>query len=157
MTIPARRTGSALCIQVARMQLSRFDAMILGPQIAYLSKANNTKETMTPPRPAPTPPPVIDPSPNRRRLIDVSMPLPWIIGMFCSVVSGLLYIGWMAANQNNKLTQIVDSQTKMEAKQEAISTRADMMRDQFAELKQSQAILAIRVGALERTPKSDSR
>jgi hypothetical protein len=70
--------------------------------------------------------------------------------MFLSVVSGLLYIGWMAANQSNKLTQIVESQTKMEVKQEAISTRADVMRDQFAEMKQSQAILAIRVGSLER-------
>jgi hypothetical protein len=95
-------------------------------------------------------PPVPDPTPDRRRLIDFSMPLPWVIGMFFSVVSGLVYIGWMAANQNNKLTQIVESQVKMEAKQEAISTRADVMRDQLAELKQSQAILAIRVGALER-------
>ncbi len=104
---------------------------------------------MTPPRP-PRPAPIpVDPHP-RRRLIDFSMPLPWVIGMFFSVVSGLFYIGWMASNQNNKLTQIVESQTKMEAKQEAISTRADVMRDQFAELKQSQAILAIRVGALER-------
>jgi hypothetical protein len=100
-----------------------------------------TEEKMTPPRPAPTPPLVIDPAPNRRRLIDVSMPLPWIIGMFFSVVSGLLYIGWMAANQNNKLTQIVDSQVKMEAKQEAISTRADVMRDQFAELKPKRLLL----------------
>lgn len=81
------------------------------------------------------------------------MPLPWVIGMFFSVVSGLVYIGWVAADQKNLLRQIVESQSKMEAKQEAITTRADVMRDQFAELKQSQAILAIRVGALERDPK----
>jgi hypothetical protein len=121
----------------------------MGWHLVRPCKTNTTEEIMTPPRPprpAPTPP--IDS--QRRRLIDFSMPLPWVIGMFFSVVSGLFYIGWMAANQNNKLTQIVDSQVKMEAKQEAISTRADVMRDQFAELKQSQAILAIRVGALER-------
>lgn len=104
---------------------------------------------MTPPRP-PRPSPALPPELPRRRLIDFSMPLPWVIGMFFSVVSSLFYIGWMAANQNNKLTQIVESQAKMEAKQDAISTRADVMRDQFAEMKQSQAILAIRVGALER-------
>ena len=101
---------------------------------------------MTPPRP-PRPAPA---EPTRRRLIDFSMPLPWVIGMFFSVVSGLFYIGWMAANQNNKLTQIAESQSKIEQRQEVISTRADNMRDQFAELKQSQAILAIRVGSLER-------
>jgi hypothetical protein len=134
--------------------MSQCDAMIFGCRMIDRPVIQiDTEEIMTPPRPAPTPPPVVDPVPNRRRLIDVSMPLPWIIGMFFSVVSGLFYIGWMAANQNNKLTQIVESQTKMEAKQEAISTRADVMRDQFAELKQSQAILAIRVGALERDPK----
>jgi hypothetical protein len=133
--------------------MSQMHAMNLGQRFALPTKAMNvTEEIMTPPRPPrPTEAPPADPS--RRRLIDVSMPLPWIIGMFFSVVSGLFYIGWMAANQNNKLTQIVESQTKMEVKQEAISTRADVMRDQFAELKQSQAILAIRVGALERDPK----
>jgi hypothetical protein len=129
--------------------MSQCDAIDWGWHLARPCKTNTTEEKMTPPRPPrPTPIPPIDS--QRRRLIDFSMPLPWVIGMFFSVVSGLFYIGWMAANQNNKLTQIVDSQVKMEAKQEAISTRADVMRDQFAELKQSQAILAIRVGALER-------
>lgn len=133
--------------------MNQCDAMNFGMQFERVSKTTNiTEEAMTPPRPPrPTPAPQLD-NP-RRRLIDFSMPLPWVIGMFFSVVSGLFYIGWMAANQNNKLTQIVESQTKMEAKQEAISTRADVMRDQFAELKQSQAILAIRVGSLERDGK----
>jgi hypothetical protein len=145
--------GSAPSIHVARVQLSRFGAMNLGMRFACPSKTDANEEKMTPPRPPQqTPIPPVDPHP-RRRLIDFSMPLPWVIGMFFSVVSGLFYIGWMAANQNNKLTQIVESQTKMEAKQEAISTRADVMRDQFAEMKQSQAILAIRVGALERDTK----
>lgn len=102
---------------------------------------------MTPPRaPAPIPPA----PPERRRLIDFSLPLTWIIGMFFSLVSGLFYIGWMAANQNNLLHQVVESQTESKVRQGEISTRVDTQRDQFAELKQSQAILAIRVGALER-------
>lgn len=100
------------------------------------------------PRPRVTPRP--EPVPQRRRLVDLSLPLPWLIGSFISIVVGLVSLGWMAANQNNKLTQIVESQAKIELRQSEISTRTDGLRDQLIELKQSQAILAIRVGTLER-------
>lgn len=70
--------------------------------------------------------------------------------MFLSGVSGLFYIGGMAADQRNLLRQIVESQGKIERKQDEISVRADSLRDQFTELKQAHAVLAIRVGTLER-------
>lgn len=105
---------------------------------------------MTPPRaPAPTTPVV----PDRRRLIDFSLPLTWIIGMFFSLSSGLLYIGWMAANQNNLLHQVVESQAESKARQSELSTRVDLLRDQYMELKQNQAIQAIRIGTVERDGK----
>lgn len=104
---------------------------------------------MTPPRP-PRPAPA---EPTRRRLIDFSMPLPWVIGMFFSVVSGLLYIGWMAANQNNLLHQVVESQAESKVRYGELNTRVDILREQFMETKQTQAIQAIRIGSLERDPK----
>lgn len=106
---------------------------------------------MTPPRP-PRPAPV-PADQQRRRLIDFSLPLTWIIGMFFSLSSGLLYIGWMAANQNNLLHQVVESQAESKARQSELSTRVDLLRDQYMELKQNQAIQAIRIGTVERDSK----
>lgn len=95
---------------------------------------------MTPPRaPAPVTPAV----PERRRLIDFSLPVTWIVGMFISGVGGLLWLGWMAANQNNLLHQVAESQTKSES-------RVDTLRDQYIELKQTQALQGMRIGTLER-------
>lgn len=102
---------------------------------------------MTPPR---QPRQQIPVEPQRRRLIDLTMPLPWLIGSFVAIVSGLFSLGWMAANQNAKLTQIIESQAKIEQRQTEISTRTDLLRDQLVELKQTQAIQAIRIGTLER-------
>jgi hypothetical protein len=132
--------------------MSQSAAMISGMQFACSSKTNTTEEIMTPPRPprpAPTPP--IDS--QRRRLIDFSLPLTWIIGMFFSLSSGLLYIGWMAANQNNLLHQVVESQAESKARQSELNTRVDTLRDQYMELKQNQAIQAIRIGTVERDGK----
>lgn len=131
--------------------MSQSDAMILGLQFVRPSKTNTTEETMTPPRPPRPAPP--QPDQQRRRWIDFSLPLTWIVGMFFSLSSGLLYIGWMAANQNNLLHQVVESQAESKARQSELSTRVDLLRDQYMELKQSQAIQAIRIGTVERDAK----
>lgn len=102
---------------------------------------------MTPPRAQPPTPPVI---PERRRIIDFSLPITWIVAMFISGVSGLLWLGWMAANQNNLLKQVVESQAESKLRQGEISVRVDGLRDQLVEVKQTQAIQAIRIGTLER-------
>lgn len=129
--------------------MSQCDAMNSGWHLVRPCKTNTTEEIMTPPRP-PRPAPS---EPTRRRLIDFSMPLPWVIGMFFSVVSGLLYIGWMAANQNNLLHQVVESQAESKVRYGELNTRVDILREQFMETKQTQAIQAIRIGSLERDPK----
>jgi hypothetical protein len=132
--------------------MSQCDAMNLGWHLARPCKTNATEEIMTPPRLPRPAPPADDPHP-RRRLIDFSLPLTWIIGMFFSLSSGLLYIGWMAANQNNLLHQVVESQAESKARQSELSTRVDLLRDQYMELKQNQAIQAIRIGTVERDAK----
>jgi hypothetical protein len=132
--------------------MSQCDAIDSGWHLVLPCKTNTTKENMTPPRPPrPVPIPPIDS--QRRRLIDFSLPLTWIIGMFFSLSSGLLYIGWMAANQNNLLHQVVESQAESKARQSELSTRVDTLRDQYMELKQNQAIQAIRIGTVERDGK----
>jgi hypothetical protein len=133
--------------------MSQCDAMNLDMQFARPSNTKTNEEKMTPPRPPrPAPEPPADPHP-RRRLVDFSLPLTWIIGMFFSLSSGLLYIGWMAANQNNLLHQVVESQAESKARQSELSTRVDLLRDQYMELKQNQAIQAIRIGTVERDAK----
>jgi hypothetical protein len=132
--------------------MSQCDAIDSGWHLVRPCKTNTTEEAMTPPRP-PRPAPIPPIDSQRRRLIDFSLPLTWIIGMFFSLSSGLLYIGWMAANQNNLLHQVVESQAESKARQSELNTRVDTLRDQYMELKQNQAIQAIRIGTVERDGK----
>lgn len=100
-----------------------------------------------------TRPPTPPATPDRRRFIDFTLPITWIVAMFFTGVSGLFYLGWMAADQKNLLRQVVESQTESKVRQGELSGRVDTLRDQFVENKQTLAIVQIRLSTLERDKK----
>lgn len=101
----------------------------------------------------PTPRPPIPPVPERRRLVDFTMPVPWLVTMIISFITSMVGLGWMAANQSNKLTQLLESQAQIVRKQDDIALRADDMRERVSKVETTQQLLALRLNNIEREKK----
>ena len=81
------------------------------------------------------------------------MPLPWLVTMTVTFVSSMVGLGWMAANQSNKLSQVIDSQTQIVRKQDDIAGKYDDMRERITRVETGQQLQSLRITTLEQVKK----
>ncbi len=99
-----------------------------------------------------TPAPLIEVQPQR--MVDMRIPLPYLIS---SVAAAMLALGstlWTVAGQSNDLKLLVVSSAKMEKRMEEdrlkADVRSDESRDRFSNVDRTTDNLKLRVDALER-------
>ena len=94
----------------------------------------------TPPTPTDSPP----------RIIDLQLPLPWLLTSVASIMIGFAGIIWAVAGQTNKLDQLIASTAKLEKRVDDRDSRVETMKDAQYEARRQQDLLEQRVANLER-------
>lgn len=97
------------------------------------------------------------PSTSQPRVVDMRIPLPYLISAIVLSISALASTVWTVAGQSNDLKLLVTASAKMEKRLDDNSIKADArseeMRDRFSTLDRVTDNLKLRVDALERTRK----
>lgn len=88
------------------------------------------------------------------RMVDMRIPLPYLISTVCATMLALGSTLWTVAGQSNDLKLLVVSSAKMEKRMEEdrlkADTRMDESRDRFSNVDRTTDNLKLRVDALER-------
>jgi hypothetical protein len=87
--------------------------------------------------------------PPSTRIVDFKLPLPWLITSAIIVGGFMLTLGWNAANQSNKLDQIIITNIKLEKRLDDRDIRLDAMRDSIYALQRVNDTHSLRITALE--------
>lgn len=97
------------------------------------------------------------PTPAPPRIVDMSLPLSWLIS---AVVVSVLTLGttvWSVAGQSNDLKLLVISSSKMEKRlddrEAKYETKTEMFNDRLSTVDRTTDNLKLRVDALERNRK----
>ena len=94
-------------------------------------------------------------SPRTRRVVDMRIPLPYLISAVVISMSALGSTVWTVAGQSNDLKLLVIASAKMEKRMDDSAAKADVrsdeMRDRFSNVDRTTDNLKLRVDALERT------
>lgn len=97
------------------------------------------------------------PTPTPPRIVDMSLPLSWLISAVAISIITLGTTLWSVAGQSNDLKLLVVASAKMEKRlddREAKSeTRAEMLNDRLSTVDRTTDNLKLRVDALERLRK----
>lgn len=92
-----------------------------------------------------------------QRVVDMKIPLPWLITAVVLSLSALGSTVWTVAGQSNDLKLLVVASAKMEKRMEEgvakADTRTEEMRDRFSNVDRTTDNLKLRVDALERGKK----
>lgn len=84
------------------------------------------------------------------RIVDMQLPLPWLITSAALILSAMVGMVWSVAGQSNKLDQLLLSTTKLEKRVDERDTRLDLLKENQYEGRRSQDALSLRVDAIER-------
>lgn len=85
-----------------------------------------------------------------RRVIDLQLPLTWLLSSLAAVMMALATMVWSIAGQSNKLDQLILNTAKLEKRVDERDTRVDMIKEAQYEARRVQDALGMRVDALER-------
>ena len=93
-------------------------------------------------------------NPSPQRMVDMRIPLPYLISAVAGTILALGSTLWTVAGQSNDLKLLVVSSAKMEKRlEESVAkadTRQEEVRDRFANVDRTTDNLKLRVDALER-------
>lgn len=92
-----------------------------------------------------------------QRVVDMRMPLPWLITAVASSIIALSSMVWTVAGQSNDLKLLVMASSKMEKRlddrEAKTETRAELLNDRLSTVDRTTDNLKLRVDALERNRK----
>lgn len=88
-------------------------------------------------------------SPPTPKIIDLKLPLPWLIAAAVSMAAFMLTLGWNASTQSNKLDQLIAANSKLEKRLDDRDARLDTLRDQMYGIQRVNDTNALRITALE--------
>jgi hypothetical protein len=97
---------------------------------------------MTRPIPLPASPP--------SRIIDLQLPLPWLLSSLAGIFIGFAAMIWSVAGQSNKLDQLILNTAKLEKRVDERDGRVDNIKEGLYEARRVQDSLGLRIDALER-------
>lgn len=92
--------------------------------------------------PTPTPPP--------QRIVDMQLPLPWLLSSVAAIMLTMATMVWSVAGQSNKLDQLITNTSKLEKRVDERDTRVELMKDAQYEARRVQDLLTQRIDNLER-------
>lgn len=87
---------------------------------------------------------------NQMKVIDMKLPLSWLISAFATVVLFMASMVWNIAGQSNKLDQLIITNQKMEKRLDDRDVKTEDMRDRLFNFDRTTDNLKLRVDALER-------
>ena len=94
---------------------------------------------------------------NQPRVVDMRIPLPYLISAIVLSIGALASTVWTVAGQSNDLKLLVTASAKMEKRLDDNGAKADIrseeMRDRFSTVDRITDNLKLRVDALERVRK----
>lgn len=97
------------------------------------------------------PPPVVTTPAPSPRIIDLQLPLPWLLSSLAGIFIGFAAMIWSVAGQSNKLDQLILNTAKLEKRVDERDTRLDAVKEAQYEARLVQNALSIRVDVLERS------
>lgn len=86
---------------------------------------------------------------NNVRVIDFKIPLPAVISGAVAVATFMVWMGWQAANQANKMEALIASTQKLEKRLDDRDARFDALRDAQFDLRRSTDMNTMRINTLE--------
>ena len=90
------------------------------------------------------------PTPPPQRIIDLQLPLPWLLSSVVAILLGFTGIIWSVAGQTNKLDQLIANTAKLEKRVDERDSRVEAMKDAQYEARRVQDLLTQRIDNLER-------
>lgn len=89
------------------------------------------------------------PSPNPPRIVDLKLPLPWLISGAVATALFMATLGWNSSAQSSKLDQLITANLKLEKRLDDRDVRLDTMRDRQYATERVTDTLSLRITALE--------
>jgi len=89
------------------------------------------------------------PSQNPSRIVDLKLPLPWLISGAAASAIFMATLGWNSSAQSSKLDQLIVTNQKLEKRLDDRDIRLDGMRDAIFAVQRVNDTNALRITALE--------
>lgn len=86
---------------------------------------------------------------NELRMVDMRIPLPWLISTAGAILATLAVTLWNIAGQTNKLDQLIVANAKLEKRLDDRDLRVDALRDKLFSVERDHDALLLRIQALE--------
>ncbi len=83
------------------------------------------------------------------RVIDMKLPLPWLISGAATVAAFMISLGWQSSAQSSKLDQLIIANVKLEKRLDDRDGRIDALRDSIYSLQRINDTHSLRITALE--------
>jgi len=90
---------------------------------------------------------------NPQRVVDMRVPLPWLISTTAVFLGALCSMLWSVAGQSNKLDQLIITNAKLEKRLDDRDEKTDALRERMFNFDRLTDGLKLRVEALERAGK----
>lgn len=84
-----------------------------------------------------------------QKVIDMKLPLPYLITAVIGVATFMLTLGWNASTQSSKLDQLLTANMKLEKRLDDRDTRLDTLRDNLFAIQRTTDTNSLRITALE--------
>lgn len=88
-------------------------------------------------------------SPPNARVVDMKLPLPWLITGAVTVGAFMISLGWNSSAQSSKLDQLIVANIKLEKRLDDRDIRLDAMRDSIYAVQRITDTHSLRITALE--------
>ena len=85
-----------------------------------------------------------------QRVIDLQLPLPWLLSSAAAIISVMVAMVWSVAGQSNKLDQLILNTAKLEKRVDERDGRVDLIKETQYEARRVQDQIIMRIEALER-------
>jgi hypothetical protein len=85
-----------------------------------------------------------------QRIIDLQLPLPWLLSSLVGVMVAMATMVWSIAGQSNKLDQLILNTAKLEKRVDDRDGRLDIVKEAQYEMRRVQDAQNMRLDALER-------
>ena len=86
------------------------------------------------------------------KIIDLKLPLSWLIALAISFVGGVAWVVWQATALSNKVDLLIVAQVKAEKRAEEKDARTERLRDDVSDLRRATDLNTLRISTLERLP-----
>ena len=84
-----------------------------------------------------------------QKIVDLRLPLPWLITGAISFTMFMILLGWNASTQSSKLDQLIQANTKLEKRLDDRDIRLDALRDALFAVQRNNDMNSLKISAIE--------